>query len=99
MKSWTARVGLVLAMLAMVLAVSIPAMADDAEDLVDDLLEEEELSASDLEDCVLDDDGDGLTDEELENLIDDDGDALVDEDLEVTCTTTFEADDFEDEDE
>jgi hypothetical protein len=98
MKSWKSRLGLVLTMLAMLLAVSLPAVADDAEELADQLFEEGELGADDfdLEDCVLDD-GDGLTDEELENLLDDDGDGSVDEDLEdveVTCSATFEADDF-----
>jgi hypothetical protein len=83
----------------LLLAVSLPAVADDAEELADQLLEAGELGADDfdLEDCVLDDDGDGLTDEELENFLDDDGDGSVDEDLEdvaVTCTATFEADDF-----
>ncbi len=108
MKSWKARLGLVLAMLAMVLAVSVPAMADSADDYVDELLEEGEFEADDLdlEDCVLDNDGDGFTDEEIENFLDDDGDELVDEDLaedledaEVTCTVTLEADDFVEDDE
>ena len=36
MKSWKTRLGLVLTMLAMVLAVSIPAMASDLEDYLED---------------------------------------------------------------
>jgi len=106
MKSWKARLGLVLTMLAMLLAVSLPAMADDADlDGIEDAIEEELDNGNiDVEsvDCSFDDEDDDDDDlvSELED-IDDDNDGTEDfEDLfnDVTCTATFEADDFVDDD-
>jgi hypothetical protein len=76
MKSWMARLGLILAMLAMLLAVSVPAMAQ-----LDDELDEFEL---DVGDCEIvssgDDDGDGVEDEDESDGIDDDEDGWEGED-------------------
>jgi hypothetical protein len=58
MKSWKMRLLMMFAMLAMVLAVSIPAVADDFEDYVEEELAEE-VEVDDV-DC------DGINDEEDE---------------------------------
>jgi len=58
MKSWKMRLLMMFAMLAMVLAVSIPAVADDFEDFVEEELAEE-VEVDDV-DC------DGINDEEDE---------------------------------
>jgi hypothetical protein len=60
MKSWKSRLGLVLTMLAMVLAVSMPAVADDVEDY----LEDEFAGEVEVEDV----DCDGIEDEEDESI-------------------------------
>ncbi len=105
MKSWKTRLGLVLAMLAMVLAVSVPAMADidGVEDLEDEFEEvvENDLDAQGLEfddiTCAIDDEDD---DDDLWNDIEDwDDDNDLTEDLEdawndVTCTADFEVEEL-----
>ncbi len=101
MKSWKARLLMVFAMLAMVLAVSIPAMALDEEDFFDEIEDSVEDSfddgAIDVEsvDCFFDDeddDDDFVLD--LEDF-DDDNDGIDDlNDLfnDVTCVAVFEID-------
>jgi hypothetical protein len=61
MKSWTLRLGLVLTMLAMLLAVSVPTMADTTI-------------------VCLDDDGDGVVNDDPVDGWDDDGDGVDGED-------------------
>ena len=94
--SWKTRLGLVLTMFAMLLAVSVPAVAQDVDDECDfdgdDSVSEEEADdcADALEDltgadisvlCIDDDDEDGLIDEDGDNDgEDDDEDGEVDED-------------------
>ena len=96
MKSWKMRLGLVLTALAMLLAVSMPAVAqsvdDDCDFDGDDFVSEEEaedcadaleaLTGADVEViCADDDDGDGSFDEDGDNDgEDDDEDGWVDED-------------------
>ena len=90
MKSWKTRLGLVLTMLAMVLAVSVPAMADH---------DEEELAFEvEVEDCELvstgNDDFDELEDEDELDGIDQDGDLLDGEDgYWVVCEVEYDFDD------
>ena len=109
MKSWKTRLGLVLAMLAMVLAVSVPAMADHEGDFEEFLDEEEFVVEVELEDCdIVDEDGDGVDDEEIFDGFDNDGDISIDEDVELLCEVESDAfgdfsyltdfDEFDDED-
>jgi hypothetical protein len=106
MKNWKTRLGLVLAMLAMVLAVSVPAVADidDEEEFVEEYAEvvEDELDAQGLDyfddiTCAIDDendDDDWLND--IEDL-DDDNDSIEDvDDLRNDLTCIAEIDDAED---
>ncbi len=82
MISGKARLGLVLAMLAMVLAVSIPAVADDFEDFVED-----ELAGDvDIQDVDCDVDDDGWNDDEDD---DDDNDGWNDDD-DVECVVELD---------
>jgi hypothetical protein len=74
MKSWKVRLGLVLAMLAMVLAVSIPAVAD--EDDFEDFLEAELAGEVEVDDVDCDDDNDGWHNDEDD---DDDNDGWNDD--------------------
>jgi hypothetical protein len=75
MKSWKTRLGLVLAMLAMVLAVSIPAVAD--EDDFNEFLEAELAGDVSIEDIDCDVDDDGWHDDDDD---DDDNDGWHDDD-------------------
>jgi hypothetical protein len=75
MISGKARLGLVLAMLAMVLAVAIPAAAD--EDDFEDFVEAELVGDVEVEDVECDVDDDGWNDDEDD---DDDNDGLFDDD-------------------
>lgn len=63
MKSWKVRLSLVLAMLAMLLAVSIPAVAEDVTFSIECDVDGDGLSGEDIED-LFDNDGDGVTDED-----------------------------------
>jgi hypothetical protein len=99
------RLGIILAMLAMVLAVSVPAMAQDVDECdfdEDDFVSEEEAEdcADALEDsfglgadvdvvCVDDDDGDGFLDEDGDDDGEDD-----DEDGEVDEDDDCDPDDL-----
>ena len=101
MKSWKTRLGLVLTMLALVLAVSVPAVAEDdncgdrCENRLDRLedvfgfdIDEDDLDGDDFEDIRdfdFDDDGDGLVNEDDSCGIDDDLDGLFDEDNFTEC--------------
>ena len=97
MKSWKMRLGLVLTALAMLLAVSIPAMAEDLDfDGLEDSLEDEfveEVEIDDVDCFEADEDGDGLIDEDLPDGFDNDFDGEVDE--EIVCIVEFEIGDFE----
>jgi hypothetical protein len=97
MKSWKARVGLVCTMLAMVLAVSIPAVADVDLGDFEDAVEDEFVGVDDVDCSFADDDGDGLFDEEAFDGEDNDFDGLTDED--IVCVVDFDADEFADFDE
>ena len=81
MKGWKVRLGLVLTMLAMLLAVSVPAMAQDIDDECDfdgdDWVSEEE--AEDCADAIEDWFGFGA-DVDVFCADDDDGDGWIDED-------------------
>ena len=106
MQSWMARLGLVITMLAMVLAVSMPAVAqelelDDLDDLGDDLAVEADIGSCDLV-STGDDDLDGDTDEDELNGINEDplNDDLDGEDgLVLVCDVSLDVDDDADEDE
>jgi hypothetical protein len=92
MKSWKTRVGLVCTMLAMVLAVSIPAVAVDVDDF-EDVVEDEFAAAEDVDCSVEDEDGDGLFEEDVVDGLDNDFDGSTDE--EIVCVVEFEVDDFD----
>jgi hypothetical protein len=108
MQSWMARLGLVITMLAMVLAVSMPAVAqeeelelDDLDDLGDELTVEADIGSCDLV-STGDDDLDGDTDEDELNSINEDplNDDLEGEDgLVLVCDVSLDVDDDADEDE
>jgi len=84
-------------MLAMVLAVSIPAVADVDLGDFEDAVEDEFVGADDVDCSFADDDGDGLFDEEAFDGEDNDFDGLTDED--IVCVVEFDADEFADFDE
>jgi hypothetical protein len=98
MISWKARLGLVFTMLAMVLAVSVPAVADhedDFDDIEDFLGEEEFVVEVEIEDCELvstgNDDFDEFEDEDELDGIDQDGDSFDGEDgLVLVCDVEFD---------
>jgi hypothetical protein len=79
-----------------VLALSVPAMAD----IEDEFLDEDELAEQvDLGDCdIVDEDGDGVEDEEILDGIDNDGDIDIDEDVKLLCDVDFDDVDFDDDD-
>lgn len=90
MKSWKARLGLLLIVLATLLAVSVPAMALDEEDF--------EVGECDLV-STGDDDFDGFVDEDALDDFDDDGDGFDGEDdLFFICDADFDGDDDGDDD-
>jgi hypothetical protein len=84
-------------MLAMVLAVSIPAVADVDLDDVEDVVEDEFFAADDVDCFVADEDGDGLFEEDAVDGLDNDFDGLTDE--EIVCVVEFEGNVFADFDE
>ena len=93
MKSLATRLGLLLAMLTMVLAVSVPAMADDEDDFDESFDEGDYTAQVELEDCdIFDEDGDGVDDEEIADGIDNDGFGDIDEDVQLLCPV--DVDDF-----
>ena len=73
MKSWKIRLGLILAMLAMVLAVSVPAVADEFDE---SFFEDELAGDAQIEDVDCDVDDDGWNDDEDD---DDDNDGWHDD--------------------
>jgi hypothetical protein len=79
-------------MLAMVLAVSIPAVAVDVDDF-EDVVEDEFAAAEDVDCSVEDEDGDGLFEEDVVDGLDNDFDGSTDE--EIVCVVEFEVDDFD----
>ncbi len=89
MQGWKMRLSLVLTMMAMLLAVSVPAVADEFDDLAFE---------AEVEDCELvstgNDDGDWLEDEDEADGHDDDGDGWEGEDgFWVVCEVEFDFDD------
>jgi hypothetical protein len=92
MQGWKIRLGLVLTMMGMLLAVSVPAAADEFDDLAFE---------AEVEDCELvstgNDDGDWFEDEDEPDGHDDDGDGWEGEDgLVLVCEVEFDDDAFED---
>src|ERR687897_669478 len=96
MQSWKARLGLMLAMLAMLLMVSVPAAMANHNSGCDDWdwdhdeedFEGIELAELDLEVvCFLDADFDGLSDEDWADGWDNDWDGEIDED-DIDCFVT-----------
>ncbi len=100
MRSWKVRMALMLATMAMMMAVAVPAFAQSEGDIADAIEAETgfEVDDVDIECFEEDDDGDGFFGEDGDSDgEDDDFDGLFDED-EVECVAVVEFEEIEAED-